>query len=395
MAITTTTRLRFRFVSAQDFNTKVSTSVLDPGSLYFVGSSIYLATSENTYELFGGVQVGTAPPSAANAENVWYYDPTTGALKYAIKDGASKKYINVVEALTTVRVDPVTGEVFFGRLDGTEIELPLPKATTIRTSGASDALLATEKAVHDYVSAEIGGVAGGIHFRDVLTVANIGTMLTSGAEIGDMYRVAEKITNPAVFGGSITLYSGDWVIFKENTTVTPFVSGDYCVLRGVENAAVDAGIENEHVLPLSAHGAFLLQELITALEDGKIDLISNADGGKIVTSNSDGSVAESAKTFGSGTLSNASAADTNVIPNEKQVADALALKANHIGSGTEDVILTATDVGGYQRTAFELTSAAAIPASGSASSTVVPNEAQVRASLDAVATNAVLNWLID
>ena len=86
MAMPPNTPLTFGFLSVADFEARVSAETLVPGRLYFVGSVIYLATSNVEYESYGGSQIGTAPTDPEDAEEgVWYYDPASGVLKIAIK----------------------------------------------------------------------------------------------------------------------------------------------------------------------------------------------------------------------------------------------------------------------------------------------------------------------
>ena len=402
-AITTTTPIRFRFVSEGDFQALVngvggptSDQSLSVGSLYFVGNLIHFVTSATEYVTIGSSQVGV-PPLLAAEEGIWYYDPSTGAMKIKVmmKGGANigtPQFITVTESFAGAAIDGTTGNIVFTRLDGTTLAITVPKATSI-SSLSTDAEYATGKSVYDYVSAQIGGVVGGVRFRDSLTNANIATMFTSGAKAGDMYRVGETITTPAVLAG-MTVYAGDWVVFKTTTTTTPFTSSDFAIFRGVENAAADTPMQNNHVIPLSLHGAWLLDQTITGLSTSKMDILAGSNvgnAGQILQSTSDGQSARSGKLFSAGSLPTTSAgASVDNIPNEKQVVDGLLAKADLVGSGTANVVLTATATGGYQRTSHTLGNSTL-----GTSTTTLATEAAVSTALASVAASATLYWMLD
>jgi hypothetical protein len=405
MAITTTTNVQFRFVSQADFVAKADAGTLIAGSFYCADTIIYLAIDGSNYRMYGGVNIGPAPTDPGDGEEGgWYYDPSTGILKVIVKmkggpDAGTLQYVNVTESFSSITYGTGVnvGKIYLTRLDGTELELVIPKAETI-SSDSTDNEFVTAKAVWNFVKQEIGSSSGPMRYKGQLSsVGDITTAFATAPAAGDMWRIGANIPSAAAFGGA-NLEAGDWIIFKDTlaSTAPPFVAAtDYTIAHGVENAAVDNLSSTSTVLPLSANQGRILDGKIAAFDDAKIDALTGANGGEVVISNADGSVSESGRTFSIGTLPSAAAADVNKLANEKQVADALASKASGIGTGAADVLLTATADGNMQRTAAVLSTAGAIPAAGIASTSTIPNEAQVRASLDAIAVSATINWLLN
>jgi len=332
MSITQTTQVKFRFMAAADFGAKVTAGTLDAGSLYFVGSVIYLALSGSTYQSFGGSQIGAAPTNPNNAEvGVWYYEPTTGILNIAVrmKNGdhaETVQYITVTEAFSSIEYGS-DGGIYFVQLNGDRIELELPVTDDI--DSAEDHTLPTRKAVVDYVTEKIGGVLGGVRHQGGISP----TVLPTSAKQGDLYRVKESF----LFHGT-ELEPGDWVVFKIDATA-PFTEGiHFDVFTGVENPAMDNLDSTSSVLPLAANQGRVLDEKITELDEAKIDKMVHGAAGEIVQSHADGTVFRSGMTF---------------------------------------------------------STAGSIPSIGTASTTAVPNEAAIAASLANVAQSAVVNWLTD
>jgi hypothetical protein len=313
MAITNTTTVEYIFNTLTQFETKVAGNNLIAGGLYFVENTVRLAKTGNTYNVIGGMQVGT-PPALADAEvGIFYYDPTSGILQFVSDD----KYVYLTAGVTSIKYGTGTdaGKIFFVRHDGTEIELTLPKTTVIDDADPSDMVLPTEKAVVEYVEAQVGALIGGIRPMGVLIP---GTTTIASAKQGDMYRV-----NAAGTYLSVPVEVGDWVVFITNTTSPQ--QAHFVVYPGVENPAVDSLDSTSTVLPLAANQGRVLKGLIDDLDEAKIGKIEDADGGKVAITTAEGEVSESAFTLNSTDTMNTDpeTASLNKIPNERQIANAL------------------------------------------------------------------------
>jgi len=324
MSITTETSIGLHFfTSAVAFETKAGNGELQPGSLCIVGNAIYLALTGSTAKFLGGSLIGLAPEAPGDAEKgAFYYDPNTGILKTTIAVGGGEaKWVNITETFSSIEYGE-DGVIEFVRLNGSRIELELPKTDNI--DGAEGYELTTVKAVVDYVSAKIGGVVGGVRYQGAVSASGATAIATVLATVkrGDLFRVNERIASSPVLSGA-TIDQGDWIVFKQDSAA-PHAATVFDVLKGVENAAIDVPTENERVLPLSAHGAFLMDEKIDEVEAAKISKIAGSTGsnaGQIVQSNADGTVSRSGKSFLTGAIPATGGA--NSIPDAAQTRAAI------------------------------------------------------------------------
>ena len=382
MAFTTGTKIDFRFLAPQAFANAKAGSRLEPGSLYFVGNVIHLATGTNTAIVYGGVQTDNAPDDATDAdEGVFYYDTSTGVLKIAI-NGA---WVYLTKAISSIEEGSGNDEGKFvaQHLDGTKTTLSMPFIQALNEGNVNNTTHApTIKAIVDWVKAQNVGFVGAVHWKGQLpdSLAEI----VPPPESGWLYKTDENMTFETQ-----TVNKGDWVIFKSAT--------EFEVFAGVENAAVDVPIAGDHISPLSAHGASVLQTEIQNLDDNKIDKIEDAVGGRFPLTNTNGSIEESTLTL-TNTLDVIGGAVNTKLPTEKAVADQidridteLTDKLGNLGSGDPDRIITSNGDGTIKRGLTvdnELNSTN--PREG-----VVLNEVAIKEALDDLKTSTRLEWIVD
>jgi hypothetical protein len=324
MSITTETGIGYHFfTSSAAFAAKADGGELNPGSLCIVENAIYLALTGSTFRLLGGGLVGQAPESPKDAEKgVFHYDQITNILKIAIAlSGGDAKWVNILESFSSIEYG-TEGAIEFVRQNGSRLTFALPKTDTI--DGADDHELTTVKAVVDYVSEKIGGVVGGIRYQGAVSTSGESAITTVLASVkaGDLFRVNERIVASPVLSGA-TAAQGDWIIFKRDS-VSPHAATAFDILTGVENAAIDVPTEDDHVRPLSAHGAFLLDDKINEVDTAKISKMADSSGtnaGQIVVSKADGTVDRSGKSFLSGAVP--ASGGTNSIPDAAQTRAAI------------------------------------------------------------------------
>ena len=171
MAITVGTKLDFYFNTKVEFETKVTGDALVTGALYFVEGTIYLATDDDEYIVFGGSIIGAPPSDPADAmPGVWYYNPVTKLLSIVL----DSTWVHFNNAFSTISygTGQDEGKIFFGTIDGDatkRVELVIPKTTAIDTVTPSDINFTTEKVVFDLVVAYLGQLEGGIRYIGEIT----------------------------------------------------------------------------------------------------------------------------------------------------------------------------------------------------------------------------------
>jgi hypothetical protein len=380
------TGLKFHFMTSQAmFDAKAIAGELVDGHLYFVGNLIYLALTASTYQVFGGMSTGT-PPTDPD-EGIFYYDPTTGVLKIFI-DG---KWVILTNAIASIvpgtGVDE--GSFVITTVTGETTVLSLPKTTGINEANATDALLPTEKAVVDYITAKLGAFAGGVIFRGAIdgSVAGGVASLSPAPLTGSLYKVSADGTFD---GEDIAL--GDWVIFSSPTT--------YHIFKGVELAAVDNLVSTDTLSPLAANQGRVLDGKITDLDKAKMDKIDSATGGKIALTLAAGNVEESDLAVVT-SIDLAGGASNDGIPTELAVVTVVDVldakidgKMSLLPAGSVGGIVTAVGDGEVQ-VGLTVSGATMNTNPAIASLTTIPTEKAVAQALADVAASAEIEWIVD
>ena len=300
-----------------EFKSRETAGTLITGALYLVGNIVYLAITNDEARPFGSVHIGSDPTDPA--EGAFYYNPTYRRLSVAIYNTVTGdvELVDLGDLFKGFHVE--NNKLYLTRANGEKIQLTLPIAQSINESAPSADLLPSEAALVSYINTRMGSVINGLHPKGIYEPGE--TTITSAKE-GEFYRVEEA---SGTFAGRAVV-PGDWIVFLRDSTA-PFVyEEDFVIFKGVENAAVDTPIENERALPLSAHGAWLLNQLI----DGKIDKMagSNAgNAGQLVMSTADGSVARTGLTVREGVVRGTAEASETELPTEAAVRAALDLVA--------------------------------------------------------------------
>jgi hypothetical protein len=402
--ITNTTPLQFFFNDLPQFEGKVAEDTLVPGGLYFVGNSVRLATTENAFDIIGGVQIGTPPDKADAEEGVFYYDPNTGVLQIIAKKGSEKDWIYLTQGFSAIRygeeADGEEGQIFFVQQNGEEVELALPITKAIDEDDPSEVLLPTEKAIVAYIAEKLGTVASGLYYMGTIDAST--PPLTVPIRKGEMWRVVADVT----FMG-VSLRAGDWFVAKANVATPTAPAGDthfdiFPYVEVVPYAGLDSG--DDHV-PLAASQGTVIVKRIEDLDEAKIDKIEDAEGGRVALTTAEGGIIESELTVVTSNpgIDLTGGASDSKLPTEKAVATQvnrinteLEGKVDLLPLGTPNNIVTSTEDGKIQLSGYTIGTEPVMNVNpATASLTTLPNERAIATAIRNVSEGAVLYWNTD
>jgi len=152
MAITAETEGYFFLNSQSQFDSKVLSSLLKEGSIYYVGNRLYLALSDNTFKQMSELRLVDTLP-AANASTVEkgliYYAADTQLLAVAVEvevtepvPGTETEWVYLNNGYVSMRMDG--NDVYLVRPDGTEDYFTIPTVTV--GAGTNNELITADAA---------------------------------------------------------------------------------------------------------------------------------------------------------------------------------------------------------------------------------------------------------